>query len=143
MTNSHNKIMTDNQDASKSEHSRNTNDRFFNSTPPYEGRKHGKNHRSPSNKHLLQHKTPSSSVNKVRHEPQFVSNRTPATNISIFANNACGSPPNLYFANSKCYDAPSANALPKPPQHWTAIEHSPCLKTYHTHTLKTLLKIQA
>lgn len=29
------------------------------------------------------------------------------------------SPPNLHFASSKCFDAPSPDSLPRPPQHWT------------------------
>lgn len=30
------------------------------------------------------------------------------------------SPPNLHFAGSKYFDAPSPNSLPRPPTHWTS-----------------------
>lgn len=41
---------------------------------------------------------------------------------SCFASPAgvSSSPPNLHFASSKYFDAPSPNSLPRPPQHWTA-----------------------
>lgn len=46
---------------------------------------------------------------------------------SCFASPAgvSSSPPNLHFASSKYFDAPSPNSLPRPPQHWTASAGKP------------------
>lgn len=47
---------------------------------------------------------------------------SPSRSPSYFASPAgvSNSPPNLHFAGSKYFDAPSPNSLPRPPQHWTS-----------------------
>jgi len=60
------------------------------------------------------------------------------------SSSTASTPPNSsLFASSKCFDSPSPNELPQPPQHWLSCGIASIQSDNFSHNLKSMLNVKA
>lgn len=128
MTNSHSKKMNGNSKPFNSTINTNTNgQRYFTNSSP--------NHQRSNDLSVNKHKrnlmlATTNTTNNIDIPKKYNNTILKNGSSSLPARSSSCSPPNFaFYAGSKCFDSPSANDLPKPPQHWTSTFKKPDMKS--------------